>query len=388
MREAVVKFIDKTNPKYKMNKARSDLVYTQPFFGILALRLELVETDQVDVMGTNGRAIFYNPSAIRELPQPMVLGVIAHEILHCAFQHMFRRRHRNMDRWNRATDYVINDILLKEAFSLPKERLYNSKYNNMPAEEVYEKLPEKPPDNGAGGSGSNWNFGASSDPTIPDPQGKTDTASAAKALSKDWEIATKQATNLAKSQGKLPGYLESTIEGLLQPQIPWREQLWRFFSKRKPDRISWNRPNRRLIHQNIFLPSRRFVPTGDIVVANDTSCSVSENELRVFGSELSEIHKALKPQKMWILDIDTKIHNIQELSPYDKLKLKYYGRGGTDFLPLFGWIKDNNMQPDAVIYLTDGYATFPDQAPNYPVLWAITNHDIQPPWGEHLILEI
>jgi len=46
------------------------------------------------------------------------------------------------------------------------------------------------------------------------------------------------------------------------------------------------------------------------------------------------------------------------------------------------------MQPDAVIYLTDGYATFPDQAPNYPVLWAITNHDIQPPWGEHLILEI
>jgi predicted metal-dependent peptidase len=383
-----MKFIDKTNPEYKMNKARSDLIYTQPFFGILALRLELVPTDQVDVMGTNGRAIFYNPPVIRELPQPMVLGVIAHEILHCAFQHMFRRRHRNMDRWNRATDYVINDILLKEAFSLPKERLYNSKYNNLSAEEIYEKLPPKPPDNGAGSAGSGWNFGASTDPALPDPNGKTDSASASKALSKDWEIATKQASHLAKSQGKLPGNLESLVEELLQPQIPWREQIWRFFSQRKPDRVNWGRPNRRLIAQGIYLPSKRFVPTGDIVIANDTSCSVSEDELRIYGSEVSEIHKALKPNKMWILDIDTQIHNIQELGPYDEVELKYYGRGGTSFHPLFQWIEDNNINPDAVVYLTDGYATFPTNAPNYPVMWAITNHDIKPPWGEHLILDI
>ena len=371
-----------------MKKARSDLIYTQPFFGILALRLELISTDQVDVMGTNGRAIFYNPSAIRDLPQPQVLGIVAHEILHCAFQHMFRRRHRNLDRWNRAADYVINDILLKETFSLPKERLYNSKYNGLSAEEVYEKLPQKPPDNGPGGSGSSWNFGASTDPTVPDPAGQAQSASAAKALSKDWEIATKQAAQLAKSQGKLPGNLQSIIEDLLQPQIPWREQLWRFFQKRKPDRVTWNRPNRRLIAQGLYLPSRRFVPTGDIVIANDTSCSVSEDELRIYGSEVSDIHKALKPEKMWILDIDTKIHNIQELGPYDEVKLKYYGRGGTSFHPLFKWIKEQNIQPDAVIYLTDGYADFPKEEPPYPVLWAITNHEITPPWGEHLILEI
>jgi predicted metal-dependent peptidase len=371
-----------------MNKARSDLIYTQPFFGILALRLELIPTDEVDVMATNGCAIFYNPSVIRSLPQPQVLGVVAHEILHCAFQHMFRRRHRNMDRWNRATDYVINDILLKEAFSLPKERLYNSKYNNMPAEEVYEKLPPKPPDDGPGGAGSGWNFGASTDPTLPDPTGKTQSASASKALSKDWEIATKQASTIAKSQGKLPGNLESLVEELLQPQIPWRNQLWGFFQRRKPDRITWSRPNRRLIAQGIYMPSKRFVPTGDIVIANDTSCSVSEDELRVYGSEVSEIHKMLKPDKMWILDIDTKIHRIQELGPYDKVELKYYGRGGTSFNPLFDWIKKNNINPDAVVYLTDGYATFPKVAPPYPVLWAITNHDVKPPWGEHLILEI
>ena len=371
-----------------MNKARSDLIYTQPFFGILALRLKLVSTDQVDVMGTNGAAIFYNPSAVRALPQPMVLGIIAHEVLHCAFQHMFRRRHRNLDRWNRAADYVINDILLKEAFSLPKERLFNSKYNGMSAEEVYEKLPPKPPDNGAGGSGSGWNFGASTDPALPDPTGQTQSASAAQALSKDWEIATKQAANSAKSQGKLPGNLESLIEELLQPQIPWREQLWRFFQKRKPDRITWNRPNRRLIAQGIYLPSKKYVPTGDIVIANDTSCSVSEEELKIYGSEVSEIHKTLRPEKMWILDIDTHIHHVQELTKYDKVKLNYYGRGGTSFYPLFQWIKDNNIHPDAVVYLTDGYAQFPKEKPNYPVLWAITNHQIKPPWGEHLILEI
>ena len=383
--------MNRVDPEFKIAKARSDLIFIQPFFGTLALRLRVIAIDspQIPVMGTDGSHLFYNPTTIAKMPQQLVMGVIAHEVLHCAFQHMFRRRHRDHSKWNQACDYVINSILLKEKFSLPEGRLFNNKYADMSAEEVYEKLPNRPPNNGNGSPQIDWDFGSSLDPSLPNPEtGKTQSASAIQSSAKDWEIATKQAAHVAKQQGQLPGHLESLIEDLLQPQIPWREQLWRFFSQRKPDRVTWNRPNRRLMHSGVYLPSKRFVPTGDVVVAIDTSGSVSEEELQHFATELAEIHKSLQPRKTYVLDIDTEIQNCAEYGPYDQIKLKYRGRGGTSFDPVFKWIEEENIRPDAVVYLTDGYASWPKEVFDYPTLWVITNHQVTPPWGEHLILEV
>jgi predicted metal-dependent peptidase len=319
------------------------------------------------------------------MPQQQVMGVVAHEVLHCAFQHMYRRRHRNHTKWNKATDYVINSILLEQRFSLPEGRLFNSKYSNMSAEQVYEKLPNDPPGSGQGSGQGGWNFGASLDPTVPNPAtGETQSASDIKKTSKDWEIATKQAAELAKQAGKLPGQFKELIDELLAPQVEWRQQLWRFFNQRKPGRITWNRPNRRLIAQGIYMPSKQFEPTGDIVVAIDTSGSISRNDLKMFGSELSEIHKALQPRKLWVLDIDTQIHSVKEYGPYDRIELTYYGRGGTRFEPVFEWLKREDIKADALVYLTDGYASWPKEDFTLPVLWCINNTDITPPWGETL----
>jgi predicted metal-dependent peptidase len=384
--------MDRNDPHFKIAKARSELIRVQPFFGTLALRLEVKPIDhpKIPVMGTDGQSLWYNEKAVRDMPQPEVLGVMMHEVLHCAFQHMFRRRHRNKEKWNRACDYVINSIILKERYSLPQSRLWNIKYDGMSAEEVYEKLPNQPPDSGQGGGAGAWDFGSSIDPSSPNPDtGETQSSSAVQASAKDWEIATKQAAHLAKQQGRLPGYLESLVDELLKPQIPWRQQLWRFFNQRKPDRITWNKPNRRLIGQGLYMPSKRFTPTGDVVIAVDTSGSVSETELQHFASEIAEIHKTLRPKKLYVADVDTEIHDrVKEYTEYDTPVFTYKGRGGTDFEPVFQWVKENNIQLDALVYLTDGYASWPKEVPNYPVLWCITNHDVVPEWGEHLILDI
>ena len=370
--------------KFKMAKARSELVYLQPFFGTLALRLELVPTEKVDVMAVDGQHLFYNPKTVENMSQAMVIGVVAHEVLHCAFQHTFRRRHRRKEKWNEACDYVINAIILQEKFSLTKSRLFNSKYTNMSAEEVYERLPNRPPSN----NGNDWDFGSIADPALPNPEtGKTTSASAVQENSKSWEIAVKQAALIAKQQGHLPGNLGSFIDELFEAQIPWRNQLWRFLTQRKPGRITWNRPNRRLIDQGIYLPSRKMVPTGELVIVNDTSGSVSEDEFMLYASEVTEIHRTIQPTKTYILDVDTKIQSVKEYGPYDRLKFEYRGRGGTMFEPAFAWVKQKGIRPDALIYLTDGYATFPPPIHDYPVCWVITNTDITPPWGEHLILK-
>jgi len=41
--------------------------------------------------------------------------------------------------------------------------------------------------------------------------------------------------------------------------------------------------------------------------------------------------------------------------------------------------------PVALVYLTDGYGTFPEQEPEFPVLWASTAVEVFP-WGEVVTL--
>jgi len=56
------------------------------------------------------------------------------------------------------------------------------------------------------------------------------------------------------------------------------------------------------------------------------------------------------------------------------------GRGGTDFRPVFEWVAQQahseSILPDVLIYLTDGYGTFPERESQYPTLWILTEHGI------------
>jgi predicted metal-dependent peptidase len=62
------------------------------------------------------------------------------------------------------------------------------------------------------------------------------------------------------------------------------------------------------------------------------------------------------------------------------------GGGGTDFRPVFDRIAEEPEPPNALVYLTDLYGSFPDQAPAYPVIWA-ANNDQTGPFGETVHLK-
>ena len=49
------------------------------------------------------------------------------------------------------------------------------------------------------------------------------------------------------------------------------------------------------------------------------------------------------------------------------------GGGGTDFRPVFEYIDEHQeINPDLLIFFTDGYGAYPERAPAYPVLWLLT----------------
>ena len=60
----------------------------------------------------------------------------------------------------------------------------------------------------------------------------------------------------------------------------------------------------------------------------------------------------------------------------DQSGLTAAGGGGTDFRPVFDWVAERcrrgEARPDALIYCTDGWGTFPPRAPDYPLVWGVT----------------
>jgi predicted metal-dependent peptidase len=53
---------------------------------------------------------------------------------------------------------------------------------------------------------------------------------------------------------------------------------------------------------------------------------------------------------------------------------KASGFGGTSFVPVFNYVNEHmgELNPNCLIYLTDGYGDAPDNPPPYPVMWIIS----------------
>ncbi|MDP1573147.1 MAG: VWA-like domain-containing protein [Pseudomonadota bacterium] len=152
-----------------VSAARRNLVLDQPFFGVLSLRLDLVEDKTVRTLETDGRKLWFNPEYVATLSKHELQGVVAHEVLHCANGHVWRMENRSGKLWNNACDYVVNQIVLDAGMMLPQGALDGTPYKGMSAEEVYEHLnlqppssqqPESTPDEEEGGSGDENETGA------------------------------------------------------------------------------------------------------------------------------------------------------------------------------------------------------------------------------------
>src|SRR5262245_29024368 len=110
----------------RVMRARTVLLLSQPFFGVLALQLKSIEDPTCDTAWTNGTVLAFNPSFVDTLSNDELIAVVAHEVMHCAAGHPWRRDARDPEGWNVACDYAINGILRDAKFKLPKGALLDS----------------------------------------------------------------------------------------------------------------------------------------------------------------------------------------------------------------------------------------------------------------------
>ena len=398
------------------------------FFGALSLYGDIdIGTDATATASTNGIDTKFNPDFVQTLDDKELMFVAAHEQLHKAYKHLIVWKHlRDEDALlaNMACDYVINlklqDIDPKGRFmKMPVFRdgenkgepygLIDEAYRDMNSQQVFDilkKINKQPPKGGGGGGGDDSNGDVKKNKAGDPPQGggggyTKEILKEAEKMHDDHdydEQGEKSVEELEEVAQELDRAIRQSIEvagddaggfitnlkEMLEVKTPWEELLRDFITSvsKGNDITSYRRYNKRLIGSDILMPHTIGESIGDIVVAIDTSGSISQKVIDQFLSEVAVIVEDVAPENVHLLYWDTQVasHEKYDENDYDTIVdvTKPCGGGGTDPFCVVEYV-ENNISMDStvecVLLLTDAWVgQLPEDAwgqLEYPVLWAV-----------------
>ena len=366
----------------------------------------VVDDPSVPTACTNGRDEFYGREFVSKLNDAELRFLVLHEVYHKLFRHLTTWKHLYMqDAYlaNVSCDYVINlkivDDNYQDGFATMTGELakgcYDRKYVGMDTAQVFHLLRKDQPQ-GGGGRGSIIVIGDPEDGdgtpqngsgSLPDGQEPFDahdwegaqemTADEQRDLAREIDEAVRQGALVA---GKMGSGGDRDLEALLEPQVDWREVLREFVQTTctGSDYSTYRRPNRRYLSSGIYMPSGVSEQVGELVVAIDTSGSIGQEEITAFLSEVKAICDTVHPDKVRLLYWDTQIccdetyetHELDTLVQSTKPK----GGGGTDVECVTEYIREESINAQACIVITDGDLYSGWGQWTMPVLWCVIDN--------------
>jgi len=353
------------------------------FYGYLASTLpaslsQLEETAACLAKNPDGESvrILFNPEYMDSLTLSQQKWVYLHEIGHWLNRHFLRRAGRDKQKWNRACDLAINDMLLRETEMMVEDPpsppsgillLSTAMKNKLPianrsAEEIYNLLPDPPPNKTSLMGKDKITGGCGFAPVEPNHNQWDDIDSIpADYVSAQIADAIDSAT---KTAGHIPGTVKTLLEELLNPTVNWRTVLRHIIGQGRPsDTIrSWSRLDRRFDDN---LPGRKIVRRGSIATIIDSSGSVTERDLLQFRSEIDHQYKI---NDVTVIVCDAAVHEIVKYKR--RMKFPISGRGGTDMNPALEVC--NTIKANTIVILTDGYLFKPPIETKARQIWVLT----------------
>jgi len=124
-----------------MVRDRALLVQRQPFVGHLAMHLDLVPVidSRMTTACTDGTRMFMDAEFYRRMDEEERLGVIGHEVWHCALRHFQRKGERDRQKFNFASDVEV-DLLLHQAGFKVEILPYDQSWIGKSAEQIYDLM--------------------------------------------------------------------------------------------------------------------------------------------------------------------------------------------------------------------------------------------------------
>jgi len=360
--------------------ARVGLLLRHPFFGNMATRLIVKNCDDwCPTAATDGRHLFYNTQFFNAMSNKEIEFVIAHEILHCVFDHITRREDRIPILHNIACDYIVNNTLVRDRIGemVKIVKCYQDfKYDGWMSEAVYDDLFDQAEKNGQEYLEA---LGELLDEHVDweqAPEGETKGSKGAKGKKegkgegrptytkeelkkirdeiKENMISSAQAAGA----GNTPKEVQRIIKELTEPKMNWRELLRQQIQSTIRNDYTFSRPSRKGWHTGAVLPGMNFMDTIDVSIGIDMSGSIGDSQAKVFLSEIKGIMDEYKDYNIKLWCFDTAVYNEADFTGDGGENLLDYdvqGGGGTDFDCNWEYMKENNITPKKFIMFTDGY---------------------------------
>jgi predicted metal-dependent peptidase len=382
------------NQETRLKKANLALMRhpeTAMFSGIIMMgKSEVI--DDCPTAYTDGVNKKYGRKFLSTLDDSEIRALVLHENLHVALKHVGRfgkKMKENAQLMNASADYVVNDVIVsledKTLCKLPQGGLINEKYHNWSVNDVYKDLKKEQEEGGEPDTDTLDEHG------FGEGEGQQLTPEQERELSTKIDQALREGGIMASRLGnpKTP----KAITDILQPMIDWKDVLRDFVTNavRGADEYSWRRYNKRLLANDMYLPSTVSESVGELVVAIDLSGSIG-SELGFFVSELKSVCEMCNPEVVKVLWWDTAVSGIQTFTDIDyaglETMLKPTGGGGTDPSCIPEYLSDNNINAEAIVVFTDGWFSTPKWDIATPTLWVTTEREDNIPSNGKVVKQI
>lgn len=355
----------------------------------------------------DGDTVWYHPDDLTRLyarsPGALRRGYL-HMLLHCLFLHLYSG-HTHDRLWNLACDMAVENLMEKQEMprlfdGKNRDFLHNLDENLQSAEQIYEYLKEN-------GSPPEVDFAFDDHSWTSVGQGSRET----------WERQLLSAFGQKTGQGRrgrTPGGGEEVPLGEEGGEFDYRRYLSRFTFLREEVQLDLDSFDYAYYQLGLErygsmplvepLEYREVRRLEELVIAMDTSGSCS---LEIVGKFLAETYKILASQenffrkmKVYFIQCDcivqdvTRIESREDWLDYAK-KIRIQGRGGTDFTPVFDYVKTLRETRElkdlkALLYFTDGDGCYPSAPPEYETAFVLlkdTGHpELVPKWARTLLI--
>jgi predicted metal-dependent peptidase len=368
-----------------LSKISKELMLKEPYYGFFLIMLNKVWRKDLPTAGVSKNGINFqlaiNEDFWTSLSEMHQMGLLKHELLHIAFGHLTSfKSFKNKRLANVAMDMEINQYIDEDW--LPEGGIDINDYEDLNLERkagcryYYDKLNQFQDEKNKNGTCGNEEMDKLLDQIangdIPDHSTWEEFEDLSEAEQKLIEKQLQKVLADAKEQtikkrGNVPGEIEGVIviEEIVAPKFDWRGYIRRFtgVSTKVFTKKIRRKENRRFSDN----PGLKIKMKQHMLLAIDTSGSVSDSELQEFMGEIHHIYK---------VGVDvTVVHcatSIRSIEPYKgKHEINVAGRGGTEFDPVLDYYNANQKKYTSLVYFTDGEC-YTSVVPKGNVLWVLS----------------
>lgn len=414
-----------------LKNACSELYLSMRFLDTSLASLIPTADQDVHGAGTDGGLLYFEPYRLASLYRKSRVHVnrlYLHMVFHCLFCHLWMQKRRAAEYWSLACDIAVEALIDSlhypciHAVSAPARlALYGQLHNRLSvlnAEGIYHALQEMALSEGEfqalcrefwRDDHSVWQREQSMPSPRPNRNKKNDWDEKREKMQTEMEAFARDAT---EDENDLKELL--SVEN--RERYDYRSFLRKFSILRETLSVDTDAFDYIFYHYGMELygnmplieplETKELRRIEDFVIIIDTSMSCSGELVRRFLEEtyaiLLQSESFFKKVNIHIIQCDdavrqdVTIENKEQMKAYME-RLELFGMGGTDFRPAFAYVdemvrKRRFKKLRGLLYFTDGYGTFPVQAPLYDTAFVFmrdqyTDVDV-PPWAMKVILDV